>query len=65
MDSKGPFPRAGFEVADMILAINGQPVEGMESFVDLVISLAPRQKISVLALDHRTGNTATIQVSVR
>lgn len=65
LDSKGPLAGVGFEVGDMILAINGQPIEGMESFVDLVSALRPNQKISILALDHRTGNTVTIQVVAR
>ena len=65
LDSKGPLAEAGFEIGDMILAINGQPIEGMQRFVDLVSTLRPNQKISVLALDHRTGNTVTVQVVVR
>ena len=65
LDSKGLLAGAGFEVGDMILAINGQPIEGMESFVDLVSALRPNHKISILALDHRTGNTVTIQVVAR
>lgn len=44
LDSKGPLAEAGFEVGDMILAINGQPVEGMQGFVDLVISLPPSRR---------------------
>ncbi len=64
-EAKSPLAEAGFEIGDMILAINDQPVEGMESFVDLVGALRPKQKVSVLALDHRTGNTVTIEVVVR
>jgi S1-C subfamily serine protease len=62
LDPKGPLKAAGFEVGDMILAINSQPVEGMESFVTLVSALPPHQKISILALDHRSGNTGTVWV---
>ena len=65
LDPKGPLHEAGFEIGDMILAINNQPVESMESFVDLVSMLRPKQKISILALDHRTGSTGMIQVVVR
>jgi serine protease Do len=65
LDSKGPLAEAGFEIGDMLLAINGQPIEGMQSFVDLVSTLRPDQKISVLVLDHRTGNTVTVQVVAR
>ncbi|MGZ3514478.1 MAG: Do family serine endopeptidase, partial [Thermodesulfobacteriota bacterium] len=56
-DPKGPLKEAGFEVGDMILAVSNQPVESMDSFVALVNLLKPKQKISLLALDHRTGNT--------
>ena len=64
-DPKGPLKEAGFEVGDMILAINNQPIESMESFVDLVSMLKPKQKVSLLALDHRSGNTGTVEVVVR
>jgi serine protease Do len=62
LDPKGPLAEAGFELGDMILAIDDQPVHGMESFVDLVSALQPKQKASFLALDHRTGNTAPVLV---
>ncbi len=65
LDPKGPLHEAGFETGDMILAINSQPIESMQSFVDLVSLLRPKQKIPLLALDHRTGNTGVIQVVVR
>jgi serine protease Do len=64
-DPKGVLKEAGFEVGDMILAINNQPIESMEGFVDLVSVLKPKQKISLLALDHRSGNTGTVQVVLR
>jgi serine protease Do len=64
-DPKGPLREAGFEIGDMILAINNQPIESMEGFVDLVSLLDPKDKIAILALDHRTGNTGTVQVVVR
>ena len=64
-DPNGPLKEAGFEIGDMILAINNQPIKSMEGFVDLVSLLKPKEKISILALDHRTGNTGTVQVMVR
>ena len=64
-DPKGPLKEAGFEIGDMILAINNQPIENMEGFVDLVSLLKPKEKIAILALDHRTGNTGTVQVVVK
>lgn len=65
LDPKGPLKEAGFEVGDIILGIDNQPIEGMESFVELEASLKPKQKISILALDHRSGNTGYIQAVVR
>ncbi len=64
LDSKSPFKEAGFEIGDMILAISGQPVEGVESFADVVSSLKSKERISVLALDHRTGNTGNVFVVI-
>ncbi|MGD0917253.1 MAG: Do family serine endopeptidase [Thermodesulfobacteriota bacterium] len=65
LDTKGPLKEAGFEVGDLILGINNQPVEGVGSFDETVSSLKPKEKISVLALDHRTGNTGMVQVVVQ
>ena len=65
VEPKGPLGEAGFEEGDIILAINNQPVEGMEGFVSLASSLKANQKITLLALDHRTGNTGTMRVEVR
>ena len=64
-DSKGPLRQAGFEIGDMILAINDQSIDNMKSFVDLVSLLKPKEEIAVFALDHRTGNTGTVQVVLR
>ena len=65
LDPKGALGEAGFEITDMILAINDQPIDSMESFVNLVSLLKPKEKISVLALDHRSGDTGTVEVVVR
>jgi serine protease Do len=64
-DPKGPLKEAGFETGDMILAINDQSIDSMQRFVDLVSLVKPKDKIAILALDHRTGNTGTVQVVVR
>jgi serine protease Do len=65
LDSKGPLKRAGFEVGDIILGVENQEVNSLETFVNLVSSLKPNQQITLLALDHRTGNTGYVQVVVR
>jgi serine protease Do len=65
VDPQGPIGQAGFEVADIILEINGLQIDGLEGLVSAVNTLKPGQKISVLALDHRTGNAGYIEVVVR
>ncbi len=65
VDPKSPLKEAGFETGDIILAIENQPIHNLEGFVDLVSLLKPKAKISILGLDHRTGNTGEVQVTVR
>ena len=65
VEFKSPLGEAGFEVGDIILEIDNQPVNGLDDFVALVSALRPKQKISILALDHRTGNVGTVEVTVR
>jgi serine protease Do len=65
LEAKGPLRNAGFEVGDMILEINNQPIKGVEAFIQLVSGLKPGQKVTLLALDHRSGNMGNVQVVVR
>jgi serine protease Do len=64
VDPKGPLGKAGFEKGDLILAVNKEPVPGVDTFVSMINSLPHHQKVTLLALDHRTGNTGYIQVEV-
>jgi serine protease Do len=65
VDPKGPLGQVGFEVGDIIVEINGQVIDNLESFVTLVNTLRPGQTIAVLAIDHRTGNSGYVEVVVR
>ena len=60
----GLLGKAGFEVNDIILGINGQPVSDVQGFVDLVESLTPHHWVQFLVVDHRTGQTGYIRVMV-
>ncbi len=64
LDPHGPLARAGFEVNDVVLEINEEAVEGLEGFMELASSLKPNQRITLLALDHRSGRTGYVQVVV-
>jgi serine protease Do len=65
LQSNGPLAEAGFEVNDVILAINNIPIEGVEGFASLVNALPPHQQVVLQALDHRTGETGNVEVETR
>ena len=65
LEATGPLRKAGFEVGDMILEVNNQPIQGVEAFIQLVSALKPGQSITLLALDYRSGNMGNVQVVVR
>ena len=60
----GLLGKAGFEVNDIILSIDGQPVSGVQSFVNVVESLKPHHWVQFMVLDHRTGQTGYIRVMI-
>ncbi len=65
VDAKGPMGEAGFEVGDILLGIDNQPVTGVESFVGLASTLKPQQKVSVVGMDQRTGSQGMVEVTAR
>jgi serine protease Do len=65
VDPKGVLGAAGFEVGDIILEINGDAVTGIDTFTELVSMLQPRQRVAILVVDHRSGNSGTIQVILK
>jgi serine protease Do len=65
LDPKGLLREVGFEVGDMILEINGRPIKGLETFMNVVGTLQVSQHITLLGLDHRSGRTGYVQVKVR
>ncbi len=65
VDPTGPLGEQGFEVGDLILEIDGRSVRGLAGLMDLVRRIRPRQRLTLLALDHRTGRTGYVQIRVR
>jgi serine protease Do len=64
LQTDGLLGKAGFEVDDIILAVNGQPVSDVQDFINLIESLKPHHWVQFLVLDHRTGQTGYIRVMV-
>lgn len=65
LDPNGPLGMAGLEIGDIILEINGRPIENLKGLADMVGSVKANERIVMLALDHRTGQTGYVQVEVR
>jgi serine protease Do len=65
VDPQGPLDQAGFEVDDIILELNGTSVEGVDGLVNLVNGLPHKEKVIIKALDHRSGDTGDVEVTVR
>jgi serine protease Do len=64
VDPKGPIGRAGFEVGDVILALDNQPVRGVDSFNDLMAVMPHHQKVVLLGISHYTGQSGYVQVDI-
>jgi len=64
LDQDGLLAKAGFEKDDVIVNINNIPVEGVDGFVSLAKSLPPHQQALIKALDHRTGRSGYVQVTI-
>jgi serine protease Do len=64
VDPKGPLGRAGFEVGDAILTINGHPITGIEGLVAILSQIKPHEKVSIFAVDHRTGQTGNVEAQL-
>ena len=64
LSPNGVLAKAGFEKDDVIVAINNTPVEGVQGFVALGKALPPHQQAVFNAVDHRTGQSGYVQITV-
>ena len=64
IDPKGPLGKAGFEVGDAILSVNGQPIPGLEGLVAILGQLKPHEKVALVAVDHRTGQMGNVEIEL-
>jgi serine protease Do len=65
LENKGPLARAGFEVGDILLMVNSQPIEGTDQLASLLDMIKPSQVVEVAAIDHKTGQAGIVKVQVR
>jgi serine protease Do len=65
LDPNGPMAASGFELEDLVLAMNNQPITNVDEFANLVAATKSGEKVAMLAMDHRRGNSGYVQVVVR
>jgi serine protease Do len=65
VEPKGPLGKVGFEVGDLILEVNGQNVAGPQGLAELVGNLKPQQRLTLLAVDQKSGKSGYIQIITR
>ena len=62
IDHDAPAAQVGLRVNDVLLEVNGQPVEGAEAFGRMMREIPPGRKVSMLI--SRDGNTQTLSVQL-
>ncbi|MCX5852267.1 MAG: Do family serine endopeptidase [Deltaproteobacteria bacterium] len=65
LEPSGPMAKAGFEIDDLVMRVNNQPIDGVENFASLASALEPGKEAVMLVIDHRTGRSGYIKVEVR
>jgi serine protease Do len=64
IDPQGPIGKVGFEVGDVILALDNQPVQDVDSFNEMMTVMSHHQKVVLLAINHKTGQSGFVQVEI-
>jgi len=64
IDPKGILGKAGFEVGDAILTLNGEPIPGLEGLAAMLGQIKSHDKVTLLAVDHRTGQMGNIEIEL-
>jgi serine protease Do len=64
VDPKGPIGKAGFEVGDVIVGLDDHPVQGVDSFDELMMAIPHHRKVVLLAINHKSGQSGYVQVEI-
>jgi serine protease Do len=64
IDPNGPLGKAGFEVGDAILSVNDQPIPSLEALVAILGEVKSHDKVTIVAVDHRTGQMGSAEIEL-
>jgi serine protease Do len=65
LEPKGPLAKAGFEVGDLILMVNGQPIDGVDQLASLLDTVKPGQTVDIAVVDHKSGKAGIVKAQIR
>ena len=60
--SKSPFAKIGFRAGDLILQVDDEWIDDPEELAALLAALPSREKVSILAIDHKSGKTGYLSL---
>ena len=55
----------GFEVGDILVMMDDQPVESVDGLAFMLELMKPRQAAAIAVIDHRTGQAGIVKAEVR
>jgi serine protease Do len=61
---KSPFAKVGFRAGDLILQVDDEWIDDPEELAAMLSNLPSRQKVSILAIDHKSGKTGYLTVTL-
>jgi serine protease Do len=64
IDPEGPIAKSGLKVGDVILALDKYPVQGVDSFSEMMTVIPHHQKVVLFAINHKTGQSGYVRVEV-
>jgi serine protease Do len=59
---KSPFVKTGFTVGDLILQVDDEWIDDPEELAAILGALPSREKVSILAIDHKSGKTGYLSI---
>ena len=65
LSADSPFKKAGIEVNDIILGVNGQMTANEDNFVSAMAAIPSNRKVAFLVLDHRSGDTGSLMIRLK
>jgi serine protease Do len=61
---KSPFAKLGFRTGDLILQVDDEWIDDPEELAAMLSNLPSREKINILAIDHKSGKTGYLNLTL-